>query len=201
MEKSTMQSNQKTILLLISLISIFLLSGCTVTKEPGRLTVQPGSIQPPQQNVKQLPSDSVAKRFQESAPQGPTVVESAMELSNKYAKLSEEAAVLQQQNQDVFTKNQQLKNQLVALEAQLQQTQKELTEANDVLIEMRIELNNWKTDILGFRDEMRDAETEQLRALLKILEVLGGEAKAESDQSKNTGSYTVSPTKLGQSEP
>jgi len=201
MEKSTMQRNQKTILLLILLLSIFLLSGCTLTKEPGKLSVQPGSIRPPQQNVKQLPSDSVAKRFQESAPQGPTVVESAMELSDKYAKLSEEAAVLRQQNQDVFTKNQQLKDQLVALEAQLQQTQKELTEANDVLIEMRIELNNWKTNVLGFRDEMRDAETEQLRALLKILEVLGGKAKAESDQGKDTGSYTVSPTKLGQSEP
>ena len=196
-----MQTNQKTIVLLISLISILLPSGCTLTKEPGRLSVQPGSMQPPQQNVKQLPSDSVAKRFQESAPQGPTVVQSAMELSKKHAQLSEEAAVLRQQNQDVFTKNQQLKDQLVALEAQLQQTQKELTEANDVLIEMRIELNNWKTDILGFRDEMRDAETEQLRALLKILEVLGGEAKAESDQGKDTGSYTVSPTKLGQSEP
>jgi len=196
-----MQSNQKTILLLILLVSIFLLSGCTLTKEPGKISVQPGSIQPLQQNVKQLSSDSVAKRFQESAPQGPTVVESAMELSDKYAKLSEEASVLRQQNQDLITKNQQLKDQLVAFEAQLQQTQKELTEANDVLIEMRIELNNWKTDVLGFRDEMREAETEQLRALIKILEILGGEAKAGSDQGKDTSSYTVSPAKLGQSEP
>ncbi len=196
-----MQSNQKTIVLLISLISILLPLGCTLIKEPGRLSVQPGSNRPPQQNVKQLPSDSVAKRFQESAPQGPTVVQSAMELSTKHAQLSEEAAVLRQQNQDVFTKNQQLKDRLVALEAQLQQTQKELTEANDVRIEMRIELNNWKTDILGFRDEIRDAETEQLRALLRILKILGGEAKAESGQVKDTSSYTVSPIKPGQSEP
>lgn len=174
-----MKSNQKTNFLIILFVSIFLPSGCTVTKEPGKISVQPGSIQPPQQNVKPLPSDSVAKRFQESSPQGSTVVESAMELSGKYAKLSEESAVLRQQNQDLITKNQQLKDQLVALEAQLQQTQKELTEANDVLIKMRIELNNWKTDILGFRDEMRDAETEQLKALIKILKILGGEAKAE----------------------
>ena len=196
-----MQTNQKTIVLLISLISILLPSGCTLTKEPGRLSVQPGSMQPPQQNAKPLSSDSVAKRFQESAPQGPTVVQSAMELSKKHAQLSEEAAVLRQQNHDLSTRNQQLKDQLAALEAQLQQTQKELTEANDVLIEMRIELNNWKTDILGFRDEIRDAETEQLRALLKILKILGGEAEAESDQVKDTSSYTVSPTKPGQSEP
>ena len=196
-----MQTNQKTIVLLISLISILLPSGCTLTKEPGKLSVQPGSMQPPQQKVKPLPSDSVAKRFQESAPQGPTVVQSAMELSKKHAQLSEEAAVLRQQNHDLSTRNQQLEDQLAALEAQLQQTQKELTEANDVLIEMRIELNNWKIDILGFRDEIRDAETEQLRALLKILKILGGEAKAESDQGKDTSSYTVSPIKPGQSEP
>ena len=49
---------------------------------------------------------------------------------------------------------------------------------------MRIELNNWKTDVLGFREEMRDAEIEQLRALLKILEILGGEVKPESDQNQ-----------------
>ena len=196
-----MQSNQKTIVLLISLISILLPSGCTLIKEPGRLSVQPGSVRPPQQNVKQLPSDSVAKRFQESAPQGPTVVQSAMELSTKHAQLSEEAAVLRQQNHDLSTRNQQFEDQLAALEAQLQQTQKELTEANDVLIEMRIELTNWKTDILGFRDEIRDAETEQLRALLRILKILGGEAKVESGQVKDTSSYTVSPIKSGQSEP
>jgi len=59
-----MQTNQKTIVLLISLISILLPSGCTLTKEPGKLSVQPGSMQPPQQTVKPLPSDSVAKRFQ-----------------------------------------------------------------------------------------------------------------------------------------
>ncbi|MHC4487654.1 MAG: hypothetical protein ACYSW7_00540 [Planctomycetota bacterium] len=196
-----MQTNQKTIVLLISLISILLPSGCTLTKEPGRFSVQPGSMQPQQQNVEPSSSDSVAKRFQESAPQGPTVVQSAMELSTKHAQLSEEAAVLRQQNRDLSTRNQQLEDQLAALDAQLQQTQKELTEANDVLIEMRIELNNWKTDILGFRDEIRDAETEQLRALLRILKILGGEAKAESGQVKDTSSYTVSPIKPGQSEP
>jgi chromosome segregation ATPase len=182
MEKSTMQSNQKTIILLISLTSTFLPSGCLSGREAVEVVVHP-------------------KRFLESAPQGPTVVESAMELSDKYARLSEETAVLRQQNHDIITKNKQLKDQLVAREAQLQQTQKELTEANDFLIEMRIELNDWKTDILGFREEIRGAETEQLRALLNILKILGGEAKAESDQGKDTSSYAVSATEPDQFEP
>jgi len=53
------------------------------------------------------------------------------------------------------------------------------------MIEMRIELNNWKTNILGFREEMRDADTAQLQALLRILNILGGEIKAESAQHEN----------------
>jgi len=52
-------------------------------------------------------------------------------------------------------------------------------------------LNNWKTDILGFRDEMRDAETAQLEALLKILKVLGGEVKTKSAQSQDSSSTAV----------
>ena len=103
-----------------------------------------------------------------------------MELSQRYAKLSEETAVLRQQNRDLTETNQLLEEQVVALDAQLQQAQKELSEANDVVIAMQIELNSWKTDILGFRDEIRDAETAQLEALLKILKVLGGEVNVAS---------------------
>jgi len=189
-----MQNNKKTIILLISLVPIFLLSNCVLVQEPPEVAALSDSIENQQ-------SDSVAKRFQESAPQEPTVVESAMELSQKYAKLSEEAAVLRQENRDLTTRNQQLKDQVVTLEAQLKQAQRELSEANDLLITMRIELNNWKTDILGFRDEMRDAETAQLEALLKILKVLGGEVKAKSAQGGNTSSTTVaSVSKPGRSE-
>ena len=66
---------------------------------------------------------------------------------------------------------------------------------------MRIELNNWKIDILGFRDEIRDAETAQLEALLKILKVLGGEVKTKSAQAEDTSSTTVaSLSKTNQSE-
>ena len=189
-----MQSNKTIILLLISLMFIFLQSGCSPGQKPVEVIIQPPI------SIERQQSDSVAKRFPESATQGPTVVESAIELSKKHAKLSEEAAVLRQQNQDLTTRNQKLKDRATALEAQLQQTQKELTEANDLLIEMRIELNNWKVDILGFRDEMRDAGTAQLEALLKILEILGGEATAESAQSKDTTSSVASSGTPGQTE-
>ena len=197
-----MQSNKKTIFLLISLMPVLLLLNCVTVQEPPELAVISDSmdrLSSPKSDKQQ--SDSVAKRFQESAPQQSTVVASAMELSKEHAKLSEEAAVLRQENKDLTARNQQLKGQIVTLEAQLQQTQRELNEANDLLITMRIELNNWKTDILGFRDEMRDAETAQLEALLKILKVLGGEVKTKSAQGKDTSSTTVaSLSKTNQSE-
>jgi len=185
-----MQSKKRTVLSLISVMSLCLLSGCPPDQTPTEALVRPGPIERQQSN-------SVAKRFQESAPQSPTAVESAIELSEKYAKLTEEAAVLRQQNQDLIDKNRQISDNVVALEAQLQQTQKELTEANDVLIDMRIELNNWKSDILGFRDEMRGAETAQLEALLKILQVLGGEVRAESSESEDTDSTVGSASRPG----
>ncbi|GAH66756.1 unnamed protein product [marine sediment metagenome] len=156
-------------------------------------------IFPPDPAERQQHSDGigVAKRFRESAPQGPTAVESAIELSEKYAKLSEQAVMLQQKNRDLIAENHRLKTQLTSCQAELNQTQKELTEANDFLIEMRIELNNWKTDILGFRDEMRDAEKTQLETLLKILKILGGEVKAESDQNEGESSKVASVNQPG----
>lgn len=200
-----MQANKKTafFLFLLPMLSglTFLLPGCTVTKEPGRFTLQTGPAQAmPHQQLQQAneqqPAGSVEKRFTESAVQGPTAVESAIELSEKYAQVSEETALLRQKNQELIATNLQLKDQLAAMDAQLQQAQKELNQANDLLIEMRIELNNWKTDILGFRGEIRNAEKAQLEALLKILEILGGEIEDESteaNQENNADSITASP--------
>ncbi len=105
--------------------------------------------------------------------------------------------MLRQENQTVIADNRRLKDRLAVLETQLQQTQKELNEANDLLIEMRIELNNWKTDVLSFRDEMRDADSAQLQALLKILQILGGEVKTESAQGENAGSADVLTSESG----
>jgi hypothetical protein len=75
----------------------------------------------------------------------------------------------------------------VSLEARLKQTQKELSEANDLLIEMLSELNTWKSNILGFRGEMRDAAKVQLEALLKVLEILGGKVEADALGQRRKG--------------
>jgi chromosome segregation ATPase len=172
-----MKSDKTAILPLIFFVTLFVFSGCQPVQPSAQIT---GKTNP----LESLQTDPVAKRFQESTPQNTTAVESAIELSDRYARLSEEASLLRQQNRDTVMKNEQLESQVDNLQTQLDQTQKELSEANSLLIETRIELNNWKVDILGFRDEMRDAETAQLEALVKILKVLGGEVETETDKMR-----------------
>jgi predicted RNase H-like nuclease (RuvC/YqgF family) len=167
------------------LLLILLLSGCSTNRERagiGTLSESPSNWQ----------DSSVARRFQAPESHGQTAVDSAIQLSQKYAKLSEDVVALRGQNQELLAENNRLKEQITDLDAKLKQAQKELTESNDLLIEMRIELNNWKTDVLGFRDEMREAETAQLEALLQILKILGGESIAESSHNANGNSVAVS---------
>lgn len=181
---------------LILSLSIFLLFGCA--SAPKQVDV----MRPPDSANRQQ-TTAIAKRFQEPPPQGRTVVESAIELSEKYAKLSQEAATLSGKNQDLIAQNSQLQKHATTLEAKLKQTQKELTQANDLLIEMRIELNNWKTDVLGFREEMREAEKAELKALLDILKILGGEVTAESAKDEDASLALAppnEPTQLAQHE-
>lgn len=155
-------------MLVVSLFSgVCLVSGCTDGAKPLEGVLKPG-------DASQKTSQSAARQFQDTSPDGPTALESAIELSKKYAVLSEEMSALKLANQNLTAENRRHVQQAAVMEKELAQAQKELSEANDLLIEMRIELNNWKADVLGFRDEIRQANTAQLEALMKILTVLGG---------------------------
>ncbi|MHC4395245.1 MAG: hypothetical protein ACYS1A_06280 [Planctomycetota bacterium] len=177
-----MRVNKKIIFLLIlfsTLSGLIFSAGCSASKGPIKIVFP--AIGPPEKSL----NNAMEKRFQKSSPQGTTAVESAIELSKKHAQLSEKMVVLQQERQDLIAENSLIKNQLATYKVQLQQTQIELTEANDLLIEMRLELNNWKVNVTGFQEEMRKADTAQLEALLKIFEILGGETKTEPDQTQD----------------
>jgi len=137
-------------------------------------------------------SSAIEKRFNETSTNNPTVVESALDLSKKYALLSEQAAAMKQENQRYSVENRSLKERVALLEAELKQTKKDLTESTDLLISMRVELNNWKNNVIGFRDEMRQADSEELKVLLEILKILGGEIKADTSNSDQTAQPEVS---------
>jgi chromosome segregation ATPase len=171
------------------------LLGCIGAERRGDATRMPASVD------REPLQASVAKtRFQDSASQGAVAVDSAIELSEKYARLSEEAATLRQENKDLTGRNQQLRDQATNLKAQLEQTQKELTEATDIMREMLIELNNWKANVLGFRAEMREAEKAQLEALLRILRVLGGDVQLELAGGENKTSTVVTASEMAEAQ-
>ena len=155
------------------------------------LTIGGCTSSPPQSQTAGTKSgEATAQRFQDTPLEGRTAVESAIELSEKYARLSDQNAALRQDNQRLGTDNESLRQQVASLETRLKQTQKELGEANDLLIELLTELNNWKSNILGFRGEMRQAAQAQLEALLKVLEILGDPAGAGAIERKHAGMLT-----------
>ena len=195
-----MKANKKISPCLILSVLALLLAGCQILEEPVEVILKPESN--PQQ------SNATLKRFQDAAPKGQTAVDSAIELSKKNTEFFEQMTVLQQDNLRLTAENSRMKDRIAVIEPEFKQAKKELNEANDLLIEMRIELNNWKTDILGFRNETRDADKAQLKALLRILEVLGGEVNLapgeaggiELPREQNQSSTTVSPNKQSKPE-
>jgi chromosome segregation ATPase len=117
-------------------------------------------------------------------------VDAAIEWSDKYAELAENLVAAERENHVLQQNNQQLQGDLANLRAELQRTQKELEDANTMLVDLHQELDGWKKNVLGFRDEMRAAQKAQLDALRKVLTVLGGELPSES----TLASGQVSPT-------
>ena len=162
-------------------ISIFAVTGCTLENGAPEIALEkrPGAAARSENN------ENVSRRFDETSQNKANVVQSAVELTEKYAAQSEKLSGLKQQNSRLTEENQQLKARVSLLEPQLRQTQKELDSANSLLVEMRVELNNWKNDVLGFRDEIRMAQKAQLEALQKILQLLGGEYQQPQKNNDN----------------
>ena len=62
---------------------------------------------------------------------------------------------------------------MTKVQGDLGKSQAELAEANKLLVEVRQEVQKWKTNVLGFRDEIRKANQVQLEALAKVLTLVG----------------------------
>lgn len=87
-------------------------------------------------------------------PQGQTAVESALVWSEKYSQTVEKLVRLQQENRQLSEQTQEALQENSKLKKDLDQYQKELREANDLLLEMKTELERWQSDVLGFREEI-----------------------------------------------
>lgn len=173
-----MKTNKKISLFLILSVLTLMLAGCPALQEPVDVILEPGS--------NQQQSNTMSKRFQGTASNGQTAVDSAIDLAKKNTEIFEQMVVLRQENQELTAENRQLKGRIAVLEPELEQAKKELNEANDLLIDMTTELNNWKVDILGNREEIRQANIAQMEILLKIAEAMGAEVTEKQEQNKQS---------------
>ncbi|MCX5654400.1 MAG: hypothetical protein NTY65_07115 [Planctomycetota bacterium] len=105
----------------------------------------------------------------------PTAIESTLVLQDKYARALEDLRREQDRFRELTAQKQQLVDEANRLKADLAKTQQELGEANGLLVQMRQEIEKWKEDVLGFRDELRQSNRVQLEALAKVMTLLGGE--------------------------
>ena len=163
-----------------------LCNGCTMMHE--RVIANDGSREPqvyaPQSALKDRSDQNsyeMKRRFEVTENEEQTAVHSAVLWAQKYEELSLRNNELREQNNKLFLENNRLDRETEKLSMELEQTKKELAEANAFLQQMHLELNEWKTDVLGFRDEIRQSQTAQLEALGKILSVLGAEPVTITD--------------------
>jgi len=174
--------------------------GCQVVDEPLAVDNLPRTrvVAPSEPVVVADPTDpALENRFLEPEQTAGGAVDRALLWSEKYQKLSETTEQLRQENTRLAEENRTLQQKLTALQMELDRTKAELADANRFLQDMHGELTRWKADVLGFRDEMRSAQVSQLRALSKILQILGAEPLADPSGGPTATAAATSPTLSG----
>ncbi|MEN6385871.1 MAG: hypothetical protein ABFD79_11840 [Phycisphaerales bacterium] len=171
----------KLITVLIASSLLFIFAGCQASEKKKEQDIK----------IKAEQNEAVSKRFHNPGQEDGTAIDSAVKLAQDYAVLSQKFAELQEKNLELSQQNAKMRDRLTVIEPELADTKKELEEANTLLVDMRIELNNWKTDTISFRDEMRQADKAQLETLLKILQALGGQVDTSDSTLPNVNSYQL----------
>lgn len=161
-------SNRCTIVILIT--ASLMLSACENVQQN---TIDTAPIEQQAQSQSQ-PQPVEANRFQ-NAPDEPTAIDKLIKLAQEKADLSEKYIEQLKSNNKVSNENAQLRQVNKQLTAELEQTKTELNQTNKLLIEMRAELDQWKSKILEFHNESRNTDKAQLEALFKILQLIGGQ--------------------------
>ena len=151
-------------------------AGCNSPDDPLKMLTTNEMAPPPgpAMQIEQTPED-IQRRFQADSEERTGAVQSAVLWAQRYEEMSLRNNELREQNSKLFLENNQLRHDAEKLQMALDTARRELAEANAFLQQMHVELNQWKSDVLGYRDEMRQAQRAQLEALAKILRLLGAE--------------------------
>jgi hypothetical protein len=121
---------------------------------------------------------------------GQGAVDVALEWSKKYAQATEQLMEAQKAEKELREENKRLLAQVAKLQIQADQSQKEVQEANEMLVELGKELREWKNNVMGYRNDMLQAQQVQMDALRKIMVLLGGEAAPAAAPATPAGPAT-----------
>lgn len=165
----------------ILLVSLFWMTGCEMFGEQALpAPAKDTGTQAKAPMVVGQTNQSLERRFGQDNPDQMDAVKAAVMWSEKYQQVSLQTEQLREKNMQLVLENERLKQDIIKLGSELQKTQTELAGANELLGQFQQELTRWKSDVLGFRDEIRSAQTAQLTALSKILRLLGAETVQET---------------------
>jgi chromosome segregation ATPase len=154
----------------ISLCLLLLVAaGCQLDQNQ----IIPISAESAPMTVKQDAS-SLEQRFSDSRKMDP--VTTITMWAQRYEELSKQAEQLRKENARLLEENNRLQQDFGKMKLELEQTGKEVGQSNTLLQEAHVELSKWKSDVLGFREEMRQAQTAQMQALSRVLRILGAES-------------------------
>ena len=118
--------------------------------------------------------------------QSESAVETALAWAQKHMEVSAKLTASEKENRALAEKNQALQQQLDSSKGLLTAAQRELNEANTMLKDLETRLAKWQENVLGYRQEMRDAQKAQMEGLARVIKLLGGEAPATA----GTGALT-----------
>lgn len=159
-------------------ISVVLLAGALMTgcdmnfKSYGSPEILTRNQQPPVTDNANYLEDLVDD--QHTSKDDNTAVDIAARLSEKYGQAVERLNELQVKHQTLSNKDRNSQVQIAKLTADVARAEKELTEANAMLLEMREDLAKWKKDVLSFRSEMRQSQKAVIEGVTKLHVLISG---------------------------
>lgn len=160
-----------------SIAAVVILSNlaCSEFNRPATVAAQPASPAAPQPGGDAAYLDKSAIRQDSGKDAAPSTVDTALEWAKKYADEAEKTARLTADNVKLREDMDKLAKELAGLAGDLARAKEQLAQAGEMIKEMDDGLKKWKTDVLGFRQEMLQSHQTQMNAMAKILKLLGGE--------------------------
>lgn len=177
-------------MLIVLLAGLACLAGCqtTASTQDSSAAPAPAPVQSAQSQPEAPPAEpQLPAAVPAPEPVRKTAVEQAIQWSQLYADALGKLAGKDRQISDLREEKAEIEADRDVLSRRVKQAEQELADANDLLVKMDANLEEWRESVLGFREEMRISEAAQMEALQKILSLLGAEVTEDAEEDTTGG--------------